>query len=593
MKSQVKAILGICLGLAAGTARAQTLTYPGCANPTASEFPVTELAAGKGLQEPVGFDLQSVWNAAGDSVTQINIFFVERMGKVKFFNGATGAVSVAATIPVAANSTFKCCSGSDDNGLMGVALDPKFNDNRWIYLWYGPPPPDANTNPRLHLSRFTVKSDNTLDMASEKILIDLLTSKGEHRHAGGPMAFDAHGDLWVTLGQSGNDIDYPNKGSQWQNDSGLNQEWGPSCTASLRGGIMRIHPDDAATAKTEVHSGVYGPGYTIPAGNFGEYWSGQWQSQGKTDLATQYKDKAKVLPEVYVKGNRSPFSIGVHPTKQWLAWGEVNPTGYNDEINLWTHPIFAGHPYFIENNRVDAFSPPTGQQPSTAKDPAAPTNNSPFNNGVTQLPPAMPGSMNGDPNVGNVAMSGPFYVYNHSLRNREKLPPHFDNHFFHMSFQANTMFVNTVDTVAGTITRTDRVDRDLFKAISLRSPLAARVGGDGALYVLNYDGYYSVTLPAVERIRYAGPCLLPVVPVAVRAYPSDFGVRKTPLGLSIEGRHALTLRDLAGRTLLRLESGGPAEYVYGDLRAQNRLPGGLALVEVRTERGRFTEKILL
>ena len=241
---QLKTSLAIFfLGLLPAALFAQIFTYPGCSNLTAADFTKSELAAKKGLQEPVGFDLQAVRNAAGDSVTQVNIFFVERMGKVKFYDGGTQTVTLAGTIPVLANSALKCCGGSDDNGLMGIALDPKYGVNHWIYVWYGPEQTDASVNPRLRLSRFTITAQNTLDMSSEKILIDILTSKGEHRHAGGPMTFDAHGDLWVTLGQSGNDINYPSANSQWSaTDSGLNQEWGPSNTASLRGGIFRILP---------------------------------------------------------------------------------------------------------------------------------------------------------------------------------------------------------------------------------------------------------------------------------------------------------------------------------------------------------------
>ena len=199
---------GLIIILVSGLpAAAQTFTYPECSNLASTDFVNTDLAINKGLQEPVAFDLQGEWNAAGDSVTQVNIFFAERLGKVKFYNGATQQVTLAGTIPVmTATPALVCCNGADDNGLMGIAVDPDYKFNRWIYVWYGPPEANKQVNPRLKLSRFTITAQNTLDMASEKVLIDILTSKGEHRHAGGPMTFDAHGDLWVTLGQSGNDI---------------------------------------------------------------------------------------------------------------------------------------------------------------------------------------------------------------------------------------------------------------------------------------------------------------------------------------------------------------------------------------------------
>jgi glucose/arabinose dehydrogenase len=570
--------------LSALPAAAQTFTYPGCSNLAATEFANTELAVNKGLQEPVAFDLQGEWNAAGDSVTQVNIFFAERLGKVKFYNGATQQVTLAGTLPVmTATPSLVCCNGADDNGLMGIAVDPDYKVNRWIYVWYGPPEANKQVNPRLRLSRFTITAQNTLDMGSEKILIDILTSKGEHRHAGGPMAFDAHGDLWVTLGQSGNDINYPTANSQWSADSGQNQEWGPSNTASLRGGIFRIHPDDKATAQRKEASGSYGPGYTVPAGNFGEYWAGQFQAQ-KPDLATQYRNPSKVLPEVYIKGNRSPHSIGVHPTRRWLAWGEVNPPNNADEINLFAHPVFAGMPYFYGNNTVVTY-------PGKTIDPQKPVNNSTFNNGVAELPPAMPGTMVGGTQVGNVAIAGPFYVYNRALKNRNKLPPHLDNHFFHMSFQANRLWVNAVDTATAQITATTRIDNSLMP-VPLRSPLAARIGPDGALYVLNYDGYYTTIRPAVERMHYTGSCFLAPLPSPVAERPPDRGLAWSASGFSAPGDHAFYLHDLDGRLLLEREVRGPARHAFADLRARHGLRGGVGILRVRTVSGAYSRKIV-
>ena len=73
-------------------------------------------------------------------------------------------------------------------------------------------------------------------------------------------------------------------------------------------------------------------------------------------LAAQYRDTSKVLPEIYVKGERSNFSIAVHPTKRWLAWGEVNYGGGLDETNVTGNPIFAGYPYFHANNKTTTGS---------------------------------------------------------------------------------------------------------------------------------------------------------------------------------------------------------------------------------------------
>jgi hypothetical protein len=275
-------------------------TYPGCDPLASSQFRIQELARNQGLQEPVQFDIQALWNTAGDSVVQTNFFFVQRLGDVKFYNGATNTTSTVGHIDV---------WGRNDNGLMGIALDPNFNTNRYAYFWYTPPIANSNLNRRMRLARFTINTNNTLNMGSEKVLIEVLGSKTDTWHCGGPMTFDAHGDLWVTVGNNARDVNACSTNSHLSTtDSTCSNEWGSSNTASIRGGIIRIHPDNSTAARTHRGS-VYGPGYSIPAGNFGEYWAQQFQNQGNASLAAQYRDPDKVLPELFVKGSRSNYQL--------------------------------------------------------------------------------------------------------------------------------------------------------------------------------------------------------------------------------------------------------------------------------------------
>lgn len=141
----------------------------------------------------------------------------------------------------------------------------------------------------------------------------------------------------------------------------------------MRGGTLRIHPDDSDK------------GYSIPANNFGEYWAKQWESQAKATLATEYRDPRKVLPEIYIKGERSNFSIGVHPTDRWMAWGTVNYASSNDEFTEADKPVFSGFPYFHANNATHfGFN----KFYNFAQDAANPRNESPHSSGVKLLPPA-------------------------------------------------------------------------------------------------------------------------------------------------------------------------------------------------------------
>ena len=587
------------LAFAALPLRAQ-FTSDLCPNVTlsADDFVGTELFNRKGtngalardaeLLEPVQFDVRVVNDAAG-KYKHSDIIFVERNGNLKYFDGAAKTVGTIGRIAVHAKGP----GTQDDNGLMGVVFDPNYESNRWIYLWYSPDqtfqkdnvtPGTANSNRQLRLSRFTLKADNSLDMASEKSLMKILASRTDKWHSGGPMQFDAYGDLWGTFGNNSDDLhpaDCDAGGDVLsQTDSSKSAEWGSSNTHSLRGGFWRIHPDNAAPK-----------GYTIPSGNFGQYWADQWKKQGNDTLAAQYLDTSKVLPEVYVKGERSNFSLAVHPTKRWLAWGTVNWDSKSDEYNITHHPIFSGFPYFHANNQKTC---------NHDKNPEKPTNTSKLNSGVTELPPAVPGTINYLNNVENVVIGGPIYSFDRSLDNEEKFPPHFDNKWFIGSFATSHYFAVTFDTTgpafksSGAPVRLDQTG--LFKNVSFRNYLQSRFGKDGALYILNYDGSaYSASPanPGVTRVVYKGACK---VPVAVQPLEAPYqSIWIDPQGITIResGPHEAFLFDLDGRRVWRASGAGARAYRLAEIRAQAGLRSGVYLARVRTPAGESVRRVSL
>ncbi|HLP43062.1 MAG TPA: PQQ-dependent sugar dehydrogenase, partial [Fibrobacteria bacterium] len=503
-------------GLATTVVHAQR-SYPGCDPLKASDFRITEifnrngqnqpLASESGISEPTNMDLHAV--RQGDSVALVDVYFVERLGKVKRYDAAAKKVQTLGTIQTL---------GQVDNGLMGIALHPDYDNNRWIYLWYSPKQMRGQ-NRLMRLSRFVVTPQWTLDMGSEKILIEILGSKSDMYHSGGPMTFDAHGDLWVTVGNNSPDLDPNTLNVLSTTDSTQSAEWGPSNTASLRGGIFRIHPDSSTK------------GYSIPKGNFGEHWAAVFEAQGKTALAAQYRDPAKVLPEVYVKGSRSNYSLWVHPTKGWLAWGEVNYDNKFDELNLVTKPVFAGYPYFHADNL------PTGAH---GKDVNAPKNTSPFNSGVTELPPAVPGMINNYPSH-NVAITGPIYLFDPSLRSQTKFPPHLHHAWFSAAWSSSFLFMHTLDTVQMKVTKSERID-NTFLPVKLRRPLQAKFGPEGALYLLNYDGNYNTINPGVVRIEYSGACQVPVTALKPEPAPEpSFDLTAGAITVRDAGNHEVAL----------------------------------------------------
>jgi cytochrome c len=574
MKKTIVAAFGVALALGL-PARAE-FTYPNCDPLKPADFKATELFNKLGTNgalardtsgnEPVQFALHGV--KVDGALDHVDIYYVQRFGEVKYYDGAAHRVSNMGKFAVQAKGAY------NDNGLMGIAVDPAFDLNRRLYFWYVPPVANTNDNRRLRLSRVVVKPDNTLDMASEKILIDIQGSKSDKYHSGGPMEFDAYGDLWIQIGNNSDDVvdgtDPKNPYSQFdRKDPASSEEWGPSNTASMRGGTIRIHPDESAK------------GYAIPSGNFGEYWSAYFKSRGNDTLAAQYLDPAKVLPEVYVKGERSNYSLSVHPTKRWAAWGTVNYKSSLDEFNITSHPIFAGFPYFHGDNQAV----PGLNEVLKGMDPDHPVNTSPFNTGVTELPPATPGMLI---NFANTAIGGPIYVYDPGLASKTKFPPHLNNTWIGFNWFQSLMYFFDLDTVNLAVTRKTEVSGagNLFAAVPLRRPLEAKYGPDGALYILNYDGYYTQRNAGVTRVDYVGKCAVTDVAAAPRP-AARLSIRLSSFRLEVTepGDHEFGLFDPSGRKVFAARGLQGAVYDLDRLRAKLGLKKRVHFVSVKTSRG--------
>jgi glucose/arabinose dehydrogenase len=106
----------------------------------------------------------------------------------------------------------RVCSNSE-RGLLGVAVDPNFTNNNFIYLYYtfmkSPPncptgQPTNGLNPVNRVSRFIFGSDNLVIPGSEIVLIDnILSPNGNHN--GGDLQFGKDGFLYIGVGDGGAD----------------------------------------------------------------------------------------------------------------------------------------------------------------------------------------------------------------------------------------------------------------------------------------------------------------------------------------------------------------------------------------------------
>jgi glucose/arabinose dehydrogenase len=90
-------------------------------------------------------------------------------------------------------------TGSGERGLLGIAFDPNFATNRFVYVYY------TATTPAVHnrVSRFTANGDVALS-GSEVVLLELNNLSSATNHNGGAMHFGADGKLYIAVGENAN-----------------------------------------------------------------------------------------------------------------------------------------------------------------------------------------------------------------------------------------------------------------------------------------------------------------------------------------------------------------------------------------------------
>lgn len=86
-----------------------------------------------------------------------------------------------------------------ERGLLGVAFDPNFAANNFVYVYY-----TVSTTPRHNrVSRFTANGDVAL-ANSEVVLLDLDNLSSATNHNGGAIHFGPDGKLYVAVGENAN-----------------------------------------------------------------------------------------------------------------------------------------------------------------------------------------------------------------------------------------------------------------------------------------------------------------------------------------------------------------------------------------------------
>lgn len=142
--------------------------------------------------EEVATNLEVPWDMA--LAQNGDIFITERPGRVKILTN--GQVETVATLPQVMAVT--------ESGLLGIALDPDFSQNNFLYLYYSYSQGGDILN---RVSRFTYQETLT----NEQIILDKLP--GGTIHNGGRLRFGPDKKLWVLTGDGGNPELAQNKNS--------------------------------------------------------------------------------------------------------------------------------------------------------------------------------------------------------------------------------------------------------------------------------------------------------------------------------------------------------------------------------------------
>ncbi|MFF9111444.1 PQQ-dependent sugar dehydrogenase [Streptomyces sp. NPDC014805] len=370
----------------------------------------------------------------------------------------------------------------DEEGLQGVGVDPDFASNRFVYLYYAPPlntpagdAPETGTAADFapfdgvnRLSRFVLKTDGTLDLASEKQILDVPTTRGLCCHVGGDIDFDAAGNLYLSTGDDTNPFQsdgYTPIDERADRNPGFDAQRTAGNTNDLRGKILRIKVNADGS-------------YSIPDGNL--FAPGT----------------AKTRPEIYAMGFRNPFRFSVDKKTGILYVGDYGPDAGSAsptrgpagqvEFARVTAPGNFGWPYCTGANDAYVDYDFATKTSGASFDCNAPKNTSPHNTGLTDLPPAQPAWIPYDggsvPEFGTGSespMGGPVYHYDPALDSPVKFPEAYDGNFFAGEF-GRRWIKRIVTDDAGTVQSINPFPWNGTQVMDMA------FGPDGALYVLDY-----------------------------------------------------------------------------------------------------------
>ncbi len=316
--------------------------------------------------------------------------------------------------------------GSDARGLLGISVDPDFQNNGYIYLYYvyqhdGAPVEGTRTS---RLSRFTMQGE-TADLGSEVVLLGSVNGDScnnfpvgadcvpadSHQHFGGSLAFAPDGTLFVTTGDGARTRDFDN--------------------------TLRAQNLDLLSGKL-LHITTTGEG--LPTNPF---YNGD-----------PHANRSKV----WAYGLRNPFRASVDPLSGMPFVADVGLHDW-EEVNVVAPGANLGWPCFEGLDHTPTF----GSQPACQDT-------------YAQLPTdlAWPAYSYRARMLGSTVIGGPVY-------RDQAFPAEYRDTYFFADYGRSTVYAMRVDEFGVPIGAPTQF------ASGLQGPVALKVGPDGALYSISYN----------------------------------------------------------------------------------------------------------
>lgn len=211
------------------------------------------------------------------------LFTATQDGAVYSFENTPEAEKATLVLDIRDKVTQWYSSGANEEGLLGLALHPKFKDNGQLFVYYSE---KEQGKPRSVISRFQVKNGKAAPDSEERLLV---IDQPFQNHNGGSIEFGPDGYLYIGMGDGGSRNDPVISGQD---------------VSQLLGSILRIDVDTQSGDKA----------YGIPQDN-------------------PFVGKAGAQPEIFAVGMRNPWRIAFDKKSGRLWCGDVGQELW-EEVNI-------------------------------------------------------------------------------------------------------------------------------------------------------------------------------------------------------------------------------------------------------------------